>query len=314
MPIQKRGNSWRVRVNYRGRRFETTVRGTKEQARQVEAAMLKRAASDRLAHQTGSSLDRTWADAMIQYTGPQEGNLKYSLHLSDTPLEGMGLAATEWRDRMVREGYSPCTINRRLAAIRRVLRLAWQDWDWLREPQHQKIRLLSEKGTERHYYLEPEQVQDICRHVTPEAAMVIQLAAMTGLRKSEIWRLEEGDYRQGVLLVRKAKSGKPRSVPVPAVLALTVPVPITYARFRKQWDAARIKAGLPHIRFHDLRHTYASWLAGNPEIPMTMIRDLMGHSSMQMTGRYSHIRDGANTKAAEIVGQKWAKVSGGETP
>lgn len=307
MPIQKRGESWRVRVSYRGRRFETTVRGSKEQARQVEAAMLKRAASDRIANQSGGSLDRNWSDALMQYVGPQEANLKYSLHLSDTPLDAMGMAATEWRDHMVRDGYSPCTINRRLAAIRRVLRLAWQDWDWLREPQHQKIKLLSEKGTERHYYLEPEQVRDICQHVTPEAAMVIQLAAMTGLRKSEIWRLQPDDYRNGVLLVRKTKSGKPRSVPVPTVLDLVVPVPITYPAFRKQWDKARIAAKLPHIRFHDLRHTYASWLAGNPEIPMTMIRDLMGHSSMQMTSRYSHIREGANTKAAEIVGQKWMK-------
>ena len=139
--------------------------------------------------------------------------------------------------------------------------------------------------------------------------MVIQLAAMTGLRKSEIWRLAAEDYQQGVLLVRKSKSGKPRSVPVPPVLGLQVPMPITYNAFRRQWDKARVAAGLPHIRFHDLRHTYASWLAGNPEIPMTMIRDLMGHSSMQMTSRYSHIREGANTKAAEIVGQIWDNVS-----
>jgi site-specific recombinase XerD len=45
---------------------------------------------------------------------------------------------------------------------------------------------------------------------------------------------------------------------------------------------------LPHVHWHDLRHTYASWLAQAGQ-PMGAIRDLMGHSSLAVTNRYAHL-------------------------
>lgn len=49
----------------------------------------------------------------------------------------------------------------------------------------------------------------------------------------------------------------------------------------------REDAGLPHVRLHDLRHAYGTWLAESG-VPLTDVRDLMGHSSLAVTSRYAH--------------------------
>ena len=68
---------------------------------------------------------------------------------------------------------------------------------------------------------------------------------------------------------------------------------VTDSDLRKQWDRARLLSGLEHVRFHDLRHTFASWLAADSSIPLTVIRDILGHSSLAVTSRYSHLRTDA---------------------
>ncbi|MGB2149080.1 MAG: tyrosine-type recombinase/integrase, partial [Cobetia amphilecti] len=67
-----------------------------------------------------------------------------------------------------------------------------------------------------------------------------------------------------------------------------LPFDTTYARLRKTWEDARKAMGRPDLRFHDLRHSYASMLAQAGE-SMTTVRDLLGHSSLIVTSRYSHM-------------------------
>jgi integrase len=65
--------------------------------------------------------------------------------------------------------------------------------------------------------------------------------------------------------------------------------PIDYANLRnREWTVALELAGIPHARLHDLRHTYASWLA-QAGVPIHVIRELMGHKTVTTTERYSHI-------------------------
>lgn len=119
------------------------------------------------------------------------------------------------------------------------------------------------------------------------------LAAYTGLRRSELLGLNPSNWQEPyIVLTNKIKAKKPRTVPVIEDLhdLITLPFKITEVKLRREFEAARDKMKRPDIRFHDLRHTYASWLAKNPDIPLTTIRDILGHSNLSVISRYAHLR------------------------
>ena len=57
---------------------------------------------------------------------------------------------------------------------------------------------------------------------------------------------------------------------------------------RKSFGTARRRAGIEDFRIHDLRHTCAAWLVSSG-VPLTEVRDLLGHSTVKMTERYAHL-------------------------
>jgi integrase len=59
---------------------------------------------------------------------------------------------------------------------------------------------------------------------------------------------------------------------------------------RWYFEKARKKIGREEIRMHDLRHTFASWIASDPNIAPAMLRDLLGHSSLLVTDKYTHLQ------------------------
>ena len=78
-----------------------------------------------------------------------------------------------------------------------------------------------------------------------------------------------------------------------------------YVTFQKQWERIRKKAGLEHCRLHDLRHTFASYLA-NSGRTLLEIQTLLGHASPKVTLRYSHLSqstlmDASNTASDRIT-------------
>lgn len=211
-------------------------------------------------------------------------------------------AASDMKTAMLADNLSNQTINRRLAVVRRVLNLAYEQWDWLREPLGQKIGMLSESGTARHIYLSREEVTALVKSMESATARVVVLvAAYTGLRRGELLGLQPANWRPpAIMLGAKTKSGRPRGIPLVAELhhvMKDLPFSLTEWELRKDFEQARELLGLSHVRFHDLRHTFASWLAENPETPLTVIRDILGHSSLAVTSRYSHLRTGALASA-----------------
>jgi len=196
-----------------------------------------------------------------------------------------------------KRGRSQSTINNHLQVVKRVLNLAYQEWAWLDRPLGDKLRKKSPKN-ERHVYLTTEQLGELLqaipdRHATEKK--VIALAALTGLRQGELLSLEPTNVHGGRILLRpdQTKSGKARVVPVPKDARPwleDLPFDTTYAKLRGAWENARRDIGRPDLRFHDLRHSYASLLAQAGE-SMTTVRDLLGHSSLIVTSRYAHMFD-----------------------
>ena len=53
-------------------------------------------------------------------------------------------------------------------------------------------------------------------------------------------------------------------------------------------DGRRLERTLPHVHLHDLRHTFASWMVRG-DVPLAALRDLLGHSSLAVTSKYTHL-------------------------
>ena len=165
-------------------------------------------------------------------------------------------------------------------------------------------------------------------HLRP-AITVIRMLAFTGCRCSEVLNLQWGyiDFGQGVIRLPDAKAGA-RTVPLAAaalaVLAslpagppearvwidVVTGQPLTYWQLGKVWQKARKRAGLEEIRMHDLRHTMGTY-AGQSGLNAFIVRDLLGHKTLAMTGRYvsKHI-DPLRAAADHVVGRISAALSG----
>jgi integrase len=299
--LYKRGEVWHVKFKAGGKVFAKSARTTsKRKAQEFERDLRTAVARELHAGRTGQPVDRTYGEALEKWIQTGSPKSMYShamntaLYLKDVQLHLVVPAAHEMKASMLRRELSPQTINRRLAVVRRVLNMAYKEWDWIREPLGQKIQLISEKGMAREFYLSQEEVVQLLAAVTdPEALKVIHLAAYTGLRRGELLTLKPDQWQKPyIVLSNKTKSGKPRTVPVIEDLhdLVTLPFKITEHNLRKAFEAARDAIERPDIRFHDLRHTYASWLAKNPDIPLTTIRDILGHSNLSVTSKYAHLR------------------------
>lgn len=198
---------------------------------------------------------------------------------------------------------SPATINRRLAVLRASLRHAWRAGLTSQE-MGSKVRMLPEPRG-REVYLTPEQVQAIADAMPIEKGReAILLLAYTGLRAGELLALSSGDLTSDCVLVRTSKTGKPRSVPIPTSarhLLSALPLGLSYSRLQWSFRSARVAAGLPHVRLHDLRHTCASWLV-NKGVPLPVIAKILGHLAPQTTYRYAHVADRTAHEAMDLLG------------
>lgn len=132
---------------------------------------------------------------------------------------------------------------------------------------------------------------------------IVRLALDTGLRRGELLALEwrDIDAGRGVVIVRKSKAKRPREVPLTpeshAMLAAmrdrrTIPIkgpdrvfhwiPLSWSQhFRNAWTKAATAAEYPGLRFHDLRHTFASTLV-RAGVPIPTVAKLLGHTTPQM--------------------------------
>ncbi|MDF2941094.1 MAG: hypothetical protein K0R66_1736 [Gammaproteobacteria bacterium] len=221
-----------------------------------------------------------------------------------------------FQEEMIKAGRKPATVNRRMAVVRRVLNLCYKKWDWIHEPLGQKISMLKENN-QRHVYLTADEIENLAV-LSPreDVGNFIRLAAYTGLRRGELLGLMPHNFIKGrIVLEANTKNRKPRVVPVPKHLhkyLKDLPIKLEKHHIKWHFDVARKAYGHPEWRLHDLRHTYGSFLAANPEIPVTVIRDLMGHSSLSVSSRYLHLRtkslDDAVSKIP-VPNKKSAKLS-----
>lgn len=200
---------------------------------------------------------------------------------------------------------SPASVNRELAVLRHLLRLA-EEWGYIDKTP--KIRLSRESEGRLRFLDEAEAVRllQACeKSQNPYLKTIVTLAVNTGMRKGEIMGLtwERVDFSRGVLLLEKTKSGRRREVPMnqavydalsalpgskEAGLVFCRSTGAEWGAIRTAFDTACTRAKIEDFRFHDLRHTCASWLVQRGR-NLKEVQELLGHKTFAMTLRYAHL-------------------------
>jgi integrase len=116
---------------------------------------------------------------------------------------------------------------------------------------------------------------------------------MTGCRRGEILKLTPQDVQGDRLRIvsGNTKTLRERVIPiVPAARPWLAKLPITigFEGLKTGFARARVKAGMPDVNFHDLRHSCASLLV-NMGVPLDVVRDILGHTTVKTTERYAHL-------------------------
>ena len=199
------------------------------------------------------------------------------------------------------------TVNRYLAALSHALTMASREWGWMtdnpmrrvtkKKESRGRVRMLSEDERKR---LLAACRESGCGALEP----AVLLALCTGMRQGEIigLRWPDVDLRRGRLVLDDTKNGDRRGVPLagPALEVLKelarhrrldtdLVLPET-GSLRHAWARAVKKSKLQDFRFHDLRHTAASYLAMAGCTP-SEIAAVLGHKTLAMVKRYAHLHD-----------------------
>jgi integrase len=169
-------------------------------------------------------------------------------------------------------------------------------------------------------YLEKEEIDRLLAHCCEHLKPIVIVALHTGMRKSEILGLKwhDIDIKRNIIHLLDTKNREKREVPMNEVVQKTVIGVLKhpdsqyvfckkdgepYGNVRKSFFTAVTKAGIINFRFHDLRHTFASQLVMSG-VDLNTVRELLGHKSLEMTLRYSHLSPDHKKRAVDILGKR----------
>lgn len=228
----------------------------------------------------------------------------------------------------------PWSANRALAALSKLMSLAAHEWELCAENPCKGVKRFPEQKRERYFSDgELQRIGQVLAKLEREQAALpgciaaIRLLALTGMRLGEVLGLRWDwiDMKRATLALPDAKAGAltvALSAPVVELLASLERTgdhvvygadpdkPLSSSTLEHVWDRVRRAAKLPDGRLHDLRHsvgTYAAHAGGNAFI----IRDLLGHKTMAMTGRYvQRAVDPVRLLADKVSGRIAAALNG----
>jgi integrase len=217
------------------------------------------------------------------------------------------------------------TANRYCAALSHCFTIAVKEWEWMQENPIMKIAKLKEpKGRVR--YLsdeERERLLKTCKESQSQFLyLLVVLAISTGARKMEICKLtwNDIDLNRSMITLHDTKNKERRSLPLVGSardlmklhyknrnentnLAFPAKNLINPIDIRTPFETALKKAEIEDFTWHDLRHSCASYLAMNGAT-LAEIAAVLGHKTLSMVKRYSHISDAHTSGVVERMNNK----------
>jgi len=210
-----------------------------------------------------------------------------------------------------RRKLAPGSINRGLSLLKNMLDMA-VEWGCLESNPARKVKQLKEPPGRIKWLndSELERLLDACKLSTnPILYQIVLTALNTGMRKGELQRLtwDDVDFERRIITVKQSKNNETRHIQIskgllPVLKGLLLERPHSYYVFstpdgnkpcgnwRRAFETACRRTDVANFRFHDLRHTFASYL-GMSGCNAFEIKALTGHKTLAMAARYTHISD-----------------------
>ncbi|MDA9982674.1 site-specific integrase [Gammaproteobacteria bacterium] len=239
---------------------------------------------------------------------------------------------TEGRDKLLtgttKRGYqrSPSTVVRYMAALSHAFTIAVNEWGWLEDSPMRKVKKPTEPRGRVRFLSDDERerlLQACEKSDSPYLYPVFVLAISTGMRQGEIMGLtwDAVDLHQGRITLHHTKNGEIRVVPlVGKALELLkdhakvkrIDTPLLFPGrakpnkpidLRSPWRAALKAAGIEDFRFHDTRHSTASYLVMNGA-SLAEVSEVLGHKSLEMVKRYAHLSEAHTASVMTRLNEK----------
>ena len=247
----------------------------------------------------------------------------------DMPLNSFNTMLVEqYQTDRTKKGNKPATVNRIMAVLKHMFTKANQ-WEMVPDQVLKKVRQVKmlPANNRRLRFLSGEECHTLIDKCDGHLRPIVLTALYTGMRKSEILSLQwdkNVDLRHGFILLDRTKNGERREIPINQTLKdvfMGLPRRLDggyvfydpktekpYQDVKRSFSTALRKAGIRDFHFHDLRHTFASHLvmAG---ADITTVKDLLGHKSLTMTLRYSHLAPSHKAKAVDLLDQAFSSSS-----
>lgn len=252
---------------------------------------------------------------MEEYSKPKkasswrdEASLKHLLPFFGdyTIMEIAPSLISQYKTRRRLDGASPSTVNRELSLMKHGYNIAIREWEWIKENPVSKVSMEKEPPA-RDRYLVNDEEENLLKVSTLWLREIIVFAVETGCRQGEILSLtwKDVDLHKRTANVFATKTEDRRTIPLSARVfdllkekgrnrSITTNFVFTLNGkginsfvLSNAFEKACKEAEIEGLRFHDLRHTFATRLAQAGIDPYTIQR-LLGHRSPSMTQRYSH--------------------------
>jgi len=237
----------------------------------------------------------------------------------------------EYRDQLLKgegKSRSPATVVRYMAALSHAFTIAVKEWEWLDDNPLRKVSKPKEpRGRVRFLSDEERELLLVtCKQSTTAYLYpLVVLALSTGARRGELLNLTWGDidFKRKVAILHQTKNEERRALPLTGHALDCVNKLAEIRRIdtnllfpdekggkpveiRPAWERVLKETGIEDFKFHDLRHSAASYLAMNGA-SLAEIAEVLGHKTLQMVKRYSHLSE---QHTASVVSKMNEKIFG----
>lgn len=312
MSIYKRTNVWWCWINIPGQKPIQRSLKTRDKATAQEYHDRLKAQLWRVRH-FGDKPRRSWQEAVVRFVAEKQHKRSLATdlvrfrhldgHLGKLMLDEITIDVIAAIREDKRKTTSPATVNRSLALVRSVLKLAKDEWEWLERIPH--VKLLKEPKRRVRWLTDAEAAR-LLAELPPHLRDIAGFSLATGLREGNVlgleWQQVDMQRRCAWIHADQFKTDKGIAVPLNQKACDIIRSQLgKHSRYvftfegkkvgnanTRAWRKALIRAGIEDFRWHDLRHTWASWHVQGGT-PLNVLQELGGWESTEMVRRYAHL-------------------------